>query len=83
MIRALAEPYSYVHGETMRTLSKLAIAALIIAFAAPAFAQGTDNASIAIEQPWARATPAGAKTGAVYMTSLNLKVWPQDGPLHY
>jgi hypothetical protein len=36
-------------------------------FAAPAFAQGTDNASIAIEQPWA-ATPAGAKTGAVYMT---------------
>jgi len=52
----------------MRTLSKLALAALVIGFVTPALAQGTGNTSITIEQPWARATPGGAKTGAVYMT---------------
>jgi periplasmic copper chaperone A len=51
----------------MRILSKLAFAAILIATAAPALAQGTGPA-IAVEQPWARATPAGAMTGAVYMT---------------
>ena len=53
-------------------LSKLAFAAMLIGFVAPAlllpFAQGTGNTSITVEQPWARATPSGAKTGAVYMT---------------
>jgi copper(I)-binding protein len=34
----------------------------------PALAQGTGNTSITVEQPWSRATPGGAKTGAVYMT---------------
>jgi len=68
MLRALAELYSHAHGETMRTLSKLALAAVLTGFVAPALAQGTANTSIAVEQPWARATPAGAKTGAVYMT---------------
>ena len=52
----------------MRTLSKLALAALVISFFTPALAQGTSNTSITVEQPWARATPGGAKTGAVYMT---------------
>ena len=52
----------------MRTLSKLALAALLIGFVGPALAQGTGNTSITVEQPWARATPGGAKTGAVYMT---------------
>jgi len=52
----------------MRTLSSLALAALLVGFIASAFAQGTGNTSITVEQPWARATPAGAKTGAVYMT---------------
>jgi periplasmic copper chaperone A len=52
----------------MRTLSKLALAALVISFVTPALAQGTGNTSITIEQPWARATPGGANTGAVYMT---------------
>jgi len=50
----------------MRSFSKLVVAAALIAFAAPALAQ--DSSSIAVEQPYARATPAGAKTGAVYMT---------------
>ena len=52
----------------MCTLSKLALAALLIGFVAPALAQGTGNTSITVEQPWSRATPAGAMTGAVYMT---------------
>ena len=52
----------------MRTLSKLALAAMLIGLVAPALAQGTGSTSIAVEQPWARATPSGAKTGAVYMT---------------
>ena len=42
-----------------------ALATLITASAA--FAQG-NGPSIAVEQPYARATPAGAQTGAVYMT---------------
>jgi len=52
----------------MRTLSKLAFAALVLGFVTPALAQATGNTSITVEQPWARATPGGAKTGAVYMT---------------
>jgi periplasmic copper chaperone A len=65
----LAELLPNVFTENaMRTLSKLALAALLIGFVAPAFAQGTSDASITVEQPWSRATPKGAKTGAVYMT---------------
>jgi periplasmic copper chaperone A len=52
----------------MRTLSRLALAALLVGLVAPALAQGTGNASITVEQPWSRATPTGAMTGAVYMT---------------
>lgn len=52
----------------MRTVSKLAVAALLLGFVTPALAQATGNTSITVEQPWARATPGGAKTGAVYMT---------------
>jgi len=52
----------------MRYLPTLALAALLLAAASPAFAQST---SIQIEKPWARATPAGAKTGAAYMTIEN------------
>jgi len=49
----------------MRYLLTLASAALLLAAAVPTFAQST---SIHIDKPWARATPAGAKTGAAYMT---------------
>ena len=52
----------------MRYLSKsFAVLAVLIAAASAAFAQGP-GPSIAVEQPYARATPAGAQTGAVYMT---------------
>jgi copper(I)-binding protein len=66
---AAAEPFTHALTETiMHNFSRLAFAALLIGFAAPALAQGTGNASIAVEQPYARATPSGAKTGAAYMT---------------
>ena len=62
----------------MRSFSKLAFAALLVGIAASALAQGTGTSSIAVQQPWARATPAGATTGAVYMT-LNNKTGSADG----
>jgi periplasmic copper chaperone A len=61
----------------MRALSKLASTSelvlifLLLAFAPAAFAQGGGASTIAVEGPWARATPAGARTGAVYMTLAN------------
>ena len=52
----------------MRVLLHVVTTALLIAATSFAFAQ---NASIQVEQPWARATPAGASTGAVYLTITN------------
>ena len=49
-------------------LHVITTALLIVATSSLAFAQGT---SIQVEQPWARATPAGASTGAVYLTIAN------------
>lgn len=51
----------------MRSLFKLALFAVLLAGAPPAFGQGNETSTIAVEQPWARATPTGALTGAVYM----------------
>lgn len=34
-------------------------------------AQGTASTTIAVEEPWARATPKGTKMGAAYMTLVN------------
>ncbi|MGH6670497.1 MAG: copper chaperone PCu(A)C [Xanthobacteraceae bacterium] len=55
----------------MRFFSKLAMMAILAAVAPAAFAQGGGTSTIAVEQPWARATPTGATTGAVYMTLAN------------
>lgn len=52
----------------MRYFLKYAVAAVLMAVAAPAFAQ---SSSIQVEKSWARATPAGATTGAVYLTIMN------------
>jgi len=52
----------------MRLFQKYAAATLLAVAAFPAFALA---ASIEIEKPWARATPGGAITGAVYMTIEN------------
>ena len=55
----------------MRILSKLVFIAALIAAAPAAFAQGSGSAKIDVEQPYARATPAGAMSGAAYMTLAN------------
>ena len=55
----------------MRTISKLAFVAGLIAAASAAFAQGGGDTKISVEQAWARATPAGAMSGAAYMTLAN------------
>jgi periplasmic copper chaperone A len=55
----------------MRFLFKLAMMTILTAVAPAAMAQTGGTSTIAVEQPWARATPAGAMTGAVYMTLTN------------
>lgn len=52
----------------MRLFQKYAAATLFAVAAFPALAL---EASVQIEKPWARATPGGASTGAVYMTIEN------------
>jgi len=44
---------------------------LALAINGQVHAQTADAKSIVIDHPWARATPAGAKTGAAYMTLIN------------
>ena len=44
---------------------------LALAINGQVHAQIPDAKSIVIDHPWARATPAGAKTGAAYMTLIN------------
>jgi hypothetical protein len=56
---------------TMRSLFSLALVAAVIAAAPAAFAQTDKTSTVAVERAWARATPAGAQTGAVYMTLAN------------
>jgi len=52
---------------TMYSMSKLVFVAALMA-ASTAFAQAGDNAKIVVQEPWARATPSGAMSGAAYMT---------------
>jgi copper(I)-binding protein len=49
------------------------IAALLLALylCGGAHAQTSAASTVVVEQPWARATPKGAKTGAAYMTLIN------------
>jgi periplasmic copper chaperone A len=54
--------------DIMRYFWKLLVAAVLTASAVPAIAQ---SSNIQVEKPFARATPAGASTGAVYMTISN------------
>jgi periplasmic copper chaperone A len=55
----------------LSSTSKLALIVVLFALAPGAFAQGGGTSTIAVEGPWARATPGGARTGAVYMTLAN------------
>lgn len=52
----------------MRVLPKFAFAVVLLAIIPVALAQDRGTSTVAVEQPWARATPSGARTGAVYMT---------------
>jgi len=52
----------------MRVPVHVIVLVLLIAATSSAFTQG---ASIQVEQPWSRATPTGASTGAVYLTITN------------
>jgi len=56
----------------MRHAVHLALALWLALYAGSAANAQTSAAStIVVEQPWARATPRGAKTGAAYMTLIN------------
>jgi periplasmic copper chaperone A len=55
----------------MRILSKLVFLTALIAAAPAVLAQSGGNAKINVEKPYARATPAGAMSGAAYMTLTN------------
>ena len=44
---------------------------LLLGISAPAQAQTPTATLVVVERPWARATPAGAKTGAAYLTVTN------------
>jgi periplasmic copper chaperone A len=54
--------------DIMRYLLKFLVTVALMAGTIPAFAQ---SSSIQVDNPFARATPAGASTGAVYMTISN------------
>jgi copper(I)-binding protein len=54
----------------MKALRTIALACSLLALSAAAYAQ-QKHASITVETPWARATPPGAPTGAVYLTVHN------------
>lgn len=56
----------------MKHTSRL-IFALLLAFffVEPALAQTSAQNTLVIDHPWARATPRGAKTGAVYLSVVN------------
>jgi hypothetical protein len=54
-----------------RTGNLILVLMLAFLFAGQAHAQASDRNAIVVEHPWARATPGGAKTGAVYLTLIN------------
>jgi copper(I)-binding protein len=54
----------------MKAFRTIALACSLVALSAPAYAQ-QNRASVTVETPWARATPPGAPTGAVYLTIHN------------
>jgi periplasmic copper chaperone A len=56
----------------MKPMYKLICASLFaLSVGAQAHAQTSGASAIVVEHAWARATPAGAQTGAVYMTLIN------------
>ena len=62
---------SIVRKTIARVLAAATSLTLVPLAAAPAWAADVDVGSIHISQPWARATPKGASSGAAYMTVTN------------
>ncbi|MFH1344100.1 MAG: copper chaperone PCu(A)C [Pseudomonadota bacterium] len=55
----------------MKPMSRLIIVSLLASSLGVVHAQTSGANGVVVENVWARATPAGAKTGAVYMTLIN------------
>ena len=55
----------------MKPAVDLALALWLALYAGGVANSQTSASTIVVEQPWARATPRGAKTGAAYMTLVN------------
>jgi len=55
----------------MNTFRAIAIAVTLVTLSGPTRAQQAPGATIAVESPWARATPPAAPTGAIYFTLHN------------
>ena len=55
----------------MRVFSSLVYTVTLVATATLAFAQSTGTSPVAVDHAWARATPGGATTAAVYMAISN------------
>ena len=55
-------------GDAIKLISTVA---LVLLLGGQLYAQTASPNPIAVEHPWARATPKGATTGAVYMTVTN------------
>lgn len=53
------------------TLNLLCALLFALSVGGQAYAQASGANAMVVEHAWARATPAGAKTGAVYMTLIN------------
>jgi len=49
----------------------LLLAATLLTIPLATVAARADDTTVVVEQPWARATPGGAKTGAVYLTVID------------
>ncbi|HVM81504.1 MAG TPA: copper chaperone PCu(A)C [Stellaceae bacterium] len=52
-------------------MKHILILALALLATLPAQAQNAPSSTLSVDQVWARATPGGAKTGAVYLTVVN------------
>jgi copper(I)-binding protein len=55
----------------MKHAGHLISAFLFVTLGAQAHAQAPHEVTMMVDHPWARATPGGAKTGAVYLTLMN------------
>jgi copper(I)-binding protein len=73
MVKFCHQPFRYSSAAAVAAMAVLAAATALVA---PAAAADYDVGSIHISQPWSRATPKGAASGAGYMTLTNTGTVP-------